>query len=272
MKLTPNNNRPSEISLLWEDISKAVVNWRFWFYLGREDILKQYRRSVIGPIWITLNTAVFIIAFGLLGAQIFKTDVKTYLPYFCLGQIFFNFMSVLLNEGCHAYIAAEAFLKQAPYPRTSFPIRVVWRNLLMLAHNMAVVAGVLIWSDGLGRVLWLDFIGALGLALFTGVFVVAVIAALATRFRDIPMILGSLLQIGFFITPVIWSPEQLTERAQWLVRLNPMAAFLDLLRQPLLGFSGSVEMWLVALTTSASITLIFVVLYCAVRKRIVYWL
>jgi lipopolysaccharide transport system permease protein len=71
--------------LLIDDVRGSFVSWRLWVSLGWNDIAKQYRRSFIGPIWIALNTAIFIVGFGYIGAQLFKTDLADYLPYFCAG-------------------------------------------------------------------------------------------------------------------------------------------------------------------------------------------
>jgi lipopolysaccharide transport system permease protein len=101
---------------------------------------------------------------------------------------------------------------------------------------------------------------------------VALLGAIAARFRDVPMIIASIMQISFFITPVMWRPDQLTERAQWLVHLNPLASYLEILRQPLLGHTASLQAWLTACAMLCVLGIAFVALYRHVRRRIVYWL
>jgi lipopolysaccharide transport system permease protein len=262
----------SQLDLLRKDVLGSLSRWEFWVYLGWNDIAKQYRRSFIGPIWITLNTALFIVAFGMVGAQLFKFPVEEYLPYFCAGQILFGFFSALMNEGCAVYSNAAAFLKQTPYPKTAFVFRVVWRNLILLAHNFVVILGVLLWSGHLAGVDWPMFVLAMVITLLSGLFAVAILGALAARFRDIPLIISSIMQIAFFVTPVMWRPDQLTERAQILVVWNPLAAYLDILRQPLLGGTASGNSWLMVAAMLAAMAIGFVLLYRVVRRRIVYWL
>lgn len=270
--MTAHLQGPSQWRLLRQDVVNSLHNWRFWVYLGWNDIAKQYRRSFIGPVWITVNTAIFIVAFGFVGAQLFKTPVHEYLPFFCAGHILFGFLTVLVNEGCLTFISADAFLKQTPYPKVAFVLRVVWRSCIMLAHNMVVVALVLWWSGHLGEVRWLAFLAAMAATVCAASLVVAILGALSTRFRDIPMMVTSFMQIAFFVTPVMWRPEQLTERAQWLVHLNPFAAFLDILRQPLLGQVASTQSWLAVLGMLPVLALGFAILYRFARRRIVYWL
>ena len=262
-----------QLVLLGSDVRDSLRNWRFWLYLGWNDIAKQYRRSFIGPVWIVLNSALFIVAFGMVGAQLFKLPIQDYLPYFCAGHVLFGFFTALLNEGCQTYIEANAFLKQTAYPKIAFVLRVVWRNTLMLAHNMIVVIAVLLWSGHLSGVHWGSFATALLITFITAILVVAVFGVIAARFRDIPMIVASLMQISFFVTPVMWRPDQLTERAQtWIVHYNPLAAYLDLLRSPLLGHSASPQSWILALAVTGLLAILFVALYRVARRRIVYWL
>lgn len=274
---TDDSNRPaivpvSQVSLLCKDLIESLRSWRFWIFLGWNDIAKQYRRSFIGPLWIVFNSAFFIVAFGLIGAQLFKLPVNEYLPYFCAGHIFFGFLSALINEGCLTYIQADAFLKQMPYPKLTFVFRLVWRNVIMLAHNLSVLVVVLLWSGHFAYVRWLPFAAAVMLTLVCACAVVAILGALAARFRDIPMAVASVMQISFFVTPVMWSPEQLTERAKTLVHLNPLAAFLEILRAPLLGAVSAPQAWTYALVATFLALVSFGFLYLLARRRIIYWL
>ena len=266
------NNPVSQLELLWRDVLGSLQRWEFWFYLGWNDVAKQYRRSFIGPIWITLNTALFIVAFGLVGAQLFKFPLEDYLPYFCAGQVLFGFLSTLLTDGARVYFGAAAFLKQTPYPKTSFVFRLVWRSLILLGHNFVVILAVLIWAGRLGGINWPMFLLALAATILSALLAVAILGAISARFRDIPMMVSSIMQVAFFVTPVIWRPEQLTERARLLVDWNPLAAYLDVLRQPLLGGTAADSSWLMVAAMLVLMTGAFIVLYRVVRRRIVYWL
>lgn len=262
----------SQWALLQRDLLGSVRLWRLWTHLGWGDILKQYRRSFLGPIWITLNSAIFIVVFSLIGAQLFNLPLDTYLSYFCLGHVFFTFFSTTINEGCQTYIASEAFLKQTPYPKMTFVFRVVWRNLLLLAHNAPIVLGVLWWSGLLSQVQLGWWVLGLLLTVGSATLAVALLGAVAARFRDIPMIVTSVMQISFFVTPVMWQAQQLTERAQLVVHWNPLAAFLELLRAPLLGQAPSTEAWAMACAVLALLLVLYLAVYVRIRRRIVYWL
>ena len=261
-----------QTKLLIDDVLGTFTSWRLWASLGWNDIAKQYRRSFIGPMWIALNTAIFIVGFGLIGAQLFKTDLEDYLPYFCVGQVVLTLLSSLMSEGCSTYVAADTFIKQAACSKTLFVSRVVFRNLLMFLHNAIVVFGVLLWFDKFHAIHWGGFLLALPITFVAGWLVVAIVGVIATRFRDVPMIITSFLQLLFFVTPVMWRPAQLTARAQIIVDYNPFATFLTLLRAPLLGQDVAWQVWRSALLVTAALGVAFIVIYLKSRKKIVYWL
>lgn len=261
-----------ELHLLWQDIRGALRLWRLWTYMGWNDVAKQYRRTFLGPVWITLNTAVFIVAFGLIGAQLFKYPTDWYLAYFCAGHVLFGFFSALINEGCLTYVSADAFLKQTPYPKMVFVLRTVCRCFLLMLHSAAVVFVTLLWTGRLGGVQWAALAGATALTLATACLVVAILGGLATRFRDVTVATSSLLQVCFFVTPVLWVPEQLTPDTRWVVDVNPLALFLDLMRHPLLGHVPAANHWWAAAGVVLGLAVVFVVQYVRIRRHIVYWL
>ncbi|MFE8644861.1 ABC transporter permease [Sphingomonas sp. NCPPB 2930] len=262
----------SQFQLLVSDVHGALRLWRFWLHLGLEDILKQYRRSFLGPVWISINTAIFIGAFGLIGSQVFKIDVQTYLPFFCVSHVLFLFMSQSISDSCQTFIGSSAFLKQTPYPKTAFGLRVIWRNLLMMGHNIPIALLVLLVFGRLGEVRPLPFVVGLAITMVCASLVSCILGALCARFRDIPMIVTSLMQIAMFLTPVMWQPSQLSERAQLIVHINPLAAFLDLVRAPVLGQPVDPYSYLMAGGTFVVLLIGFFTIFLKSRRRLVYWL
>jgi ABC-type polysaccharide/polyol phosphate export permease len=264
-------NRYKQTSLLIKDLVSSLRRYRLWLYLGWNDVLKQYRRSFLGPIWITLSTGIFVVAFSMVGAQLFNQDLAAYASYFSIGFIIFGFLTSIINEGCQCFIAAESYLKQSDTPKMIFPLQVVVRNFIVFGHNAIVVLLVLLWAGTLQRINIAGVVFALVMIFITGVFLAALLGALSARFRDVPLMVSTFLQILFFLTPVMWRPEQLTERAQWLVALNPMASFLQVLRDSLSG---------VAIKSVPLVTVFIVMLFVMVawfiffrtaRNRLVYW-
>ena len=190
--------------------------------LGWLDIRLRYRGSMLGPLWLTLSTGIMVGALGYLYAGIFHTDIHTYLPFLALSMVLWGFLATVVSESCTAFTESEGIVRAVRMPFFLFAERLLIRNVLVLAHNILVIAVVdvvfQVWPGwhGLlaipGLLLW--GINSLALVLLFGTF--------CARFRDILPIVASVMQIAFFMTPVIWTPEQLG-RGQALL---PLQSFL----------------------------------------------
>src|SRR3978361_160020 len=67
------------------DVVAGMRAWRLWTKMGWNDILQRYRRSLLGPFWLTASMAIMVIALGLLYAELFRTPIHDFLPFICVG-------------------------------------------------------------------------------------------------------------------------------------------------------------------------------------------
>jgi ABC-2 type transport system permease protein len=241
-----------------------------WTTLGLRDIRQRYRRSVIGPFWITISMGIMIAAFGLLYGQIFKIDTTEYLPYLTAGFFAWGLISSLVIEGCQAFSSSDHLIKQLSAPLSIYVYRIIWSNLLIAAHNIWVYVVVALWfrvDVGWSTLL---AIPALALILVNGLWVGLLLGLLSARFRDIPMIVASIVQVVFFVTPIIWMPDMVPGRALFLVA-NPFYHFVSILRDPLLGRVPSIESWVAVLLITLIGWTVALIFYTAYRWRLAYW-
>ncbi|MFD9890937.1 ABC transporter permease [Amycolatopsis sp. NPDC059027] len=283
------------------DIKAGFRARQLWGHLGWQDIKQRYRRSVIGPFWITISQAVIALGLGLLYSQLFGMPVEVFLPYISTGFIIWGFISGCLAEGMETFIANEGLIKQLPAPLSVYALRTVWRQTLLLAHNMIVYVGVLaiyftaldapyslstgactphsaICHPGLSWNILLAIPGFLLLALNAG-WVTLLLGIASTRFRDIPQVINSLIQLMFYGTPIVWPVDQLLQggaRAgiSWIlpiVKANPLYHFMQVVRAPLLGQAFTIGNWIVV----GSITIVGWALALVAmrnyRARVSYW-
>src|SRR3954465_10779245 len=89
---------------------------QIWGMLAWDDIRQRYRRSILGPFWITLSMGVFIVMLGVIYSRLFHMDVASYLPYLAAGFITWGFIATATTEGCHAFQEGERILKQIKLP------------------------------------------------------------------------------------------------------------------------------------------------------------
>jgi ABC-type polysaccharide/polyol phosphate export permease len=241
--------------------------------LGWHDIRGRYRRSAIGPFWLTISMGVMIASIGFVFGQIFNAPMDEYLPFLAAGIILWAFITGTINEGCTSFIEAEGMIKQLPIPLFVYILRVLWRNLLILAHNILILPLVLlVMGKGIGPSALLAIPGLLLVALCLS-WVALLFAMLCARYRDLAQIVASVLQVAFYLTPIIWMPSLLPDRmGAAFLQFNPFYHLLELIRAPLLGTAPSVTSWLVVLVIAVVGWGFTLLVFSRLRHRVAYWL
>ncbi|WP_308258994.1 ABC transporter permease [Pseudonocardia sp. H11422] len=258
------------------DLRQGWKQRTLWGYLGWQDIKQRYRRSVLGPLWISISMGVIALAMGLLYSTLFQQDLHTFLPYVAVGLLVWRFVEGCVLEGSEVFIANEGLIRFLPAPLSLHVYRLVWRQTLFFLHNL-VIWGILmiIFPQPLGWSLLLA-IPAFVLLVLNGGWIAILSGIVATRFRDIPPIIASLTQLLFFMTPIVWSYDFLRENAAVaararLIELNPVMHFVEIVRRPLLGSPTVWHHWYIV----GAITVVgwAAALICLrnYRSRVAYW-
>jgi ABC-2 type transport system permease protein len=259
----------------WGDLRTGFGRRELWLHLGWQDIKQRYRRSLLGPIWITIATGTTAVAMGLLYSKLFKLPLSEHLPYITLGLIIWNLINASILEGADVFISNEGLIKQLPAPLSVHIYRMVWRQMILFGHNIVIYVIIAIiypkpwtWPD-------LAVIPALGLIVLNCIWVSIVFGILGTRFRDISPLLFSVVQLLFFMTPIIWNESTLRSQGagQWskLVELNPLLHYLDIVRAPLLGADQELRHWLVVLVLTVIGWGLATFAMRQYRARVPYW-
>jgi lipopolysaccharide transport system permease protein len=263
----------------WDDIKgacKDIVNsfkdTRIWFALGLNDIMARYRGSVLGPFWITLTTAVFVMGIGFLYAGLMKVSIERYLPWMTTGLVIWGLISQTVLEGGDAFISAANILRQTAMPIPLFVWRVVWRNLITFVHQAPVLIAVGLKFHYLFRINLLEASAGLILIVINISWAALFVAIVSARYRDFQQVLASLTQLLFFLSPVLWIPNQMKGYGGKIMMLNPIVHMLNVLRGPLLGegFSGFSALFLIG--TALIGWIITLILFSKVRRRIVHFI
>lgn len=256
--------------LAFRDIADGLRLWRLACTLGWLDIRLRYRGSMLGPLWLTLSTAIMVGSLGFLYSILFHIDVHEYLPFLALSQVLWGFLSTLVLEASTCFTQAEGMIRAVRMPLTLHAVRLLVRNVLVLAHNVIVIVGVfVIFSVWPG---WHAILALPALAIWAvdALAVALLLGAFCARFRDIGPIIGSVMMIAFFLTPVIWQPEQLGRHVV-LLPFNPFYALLEIVRAPLLGHTPSANTWVAAVLYSAALCGVSWALFVRARGRVAFW-
>jgi ABC-type polysaccharide/polyol phosphate export permease len=265
--------RPRTFSV---DVSKALIDYvdsvsryELWMALAWFEIKVQYKRSVLGPFWITLSTGIAIATIGPIYAKLMGAKIDNYFSYLATSIILWNFIAGVINTTDIALIGAEGLVKDAKLPFIMFIIKEVFKNIIYLAHTSLILV-----------ILMFFFTFDVNLPLFILCFSIVVanlfwiglfLSIVCTRFRDVAQIVTSLVQVAFFVTPVMWQPHMIGDR-HFVVALNPFYYLIDVLRNPLLD--GRVDLRNLGVCVIAAIVgnagAFF--LFTIARRRIAYWL
>lgn len=254
-----------------DDLRRGLQQWLLWTTLGWLDVKQRYRRSVVGPFWITISMLVMVVALGVLYAGIFHQEVRSFLPYLAGGFIVWGFISSTVTESTATFVAAEGLLKQGGIPLTFHVFRTIFRNFIISAHNLTVMLVIYVWQPSLLSWHLLLVIPGLALLIANFVWISIIVGVLCTRYRDLPPIVTNLLQIMVFISPIMYQPSSLPPDLQFVVRLNPIYYFVDVVRSPLLGLAPSYQTYLVLVASFVVGSLLAFYCFARTRARVAYW-
>ncbi len=216
--------------------------------------------------------SILVLTLGIVYAGLFKQDVHSFLPYVAGGFIVWNFCTGVINDSTTAFVQAEGLIKQGGLPTSLHIFRTIFRNFIINAHNIVVMVLLYIWQPPLLNWHLLLVVPGLALMLMNFAWGAIIIGVLCTRFRDLPPIIGNIVQILFFVTPIMYRPETLPSHLSLFVQLNPFYYLMESVRAPLLGSfppSHTYPALLLLFVVGSLLTFRF---YARTRGRIAYWL
>ena len=261
----------SNAALAWHDLAAGFAKIWMWWALALQDIRLRYRGSVLGPFWLTISTLVMVVAMGVIYSQLFRMEIRTYLPFLTLGLITWQWLSATITEGCEIFLREASVIQQVPIPFSIQAYRNVCRNFIVLGHNLVIVPiGLVVFAVPLDWYV-LEIIPGFVLLAINGLWISLLLGLISTRFRDVPPIVGSFLQVLFFMTPIIW-PAEMLGRWQTIATYNPLFAAIDVVRAPLLGVPTAETSWIILLVMTILGCGITFALFARFRSRIAYWI
>jgi homopolymeric O-antigen transport system permease protein len=258
------------VATAWSDVISGLASWRLWVRLGWNDILQRYRRSLLGPFWLTASMAIMIVALGVLYAGLFSTPVEDFLPFLCVGLLVWNLLASFLVEGGTLFTGSESYIKQIRLPYSVYVYRSSWSKLVIFFHNFIIYIGVLLYFQFWPGTVALLAIPGLIVVVINGALANLSIGIISARFRDVPPLIGSVVQIVFFITPIFWKPELLKGR-EYVTDFNPFFHLVEIVRAPLLGSMPSAKSYFAVLLITLANVAITGAFFSRFRSRISYW-
>ncbi len=253
------------------DLDMSIQRRDLWIHQGFIDVLRRYRRTMLGPLWHTLHLGAMILLLGFVWSAIFKIDTAVYFRTVTPTLIVWTLIASTIVEGCGTFVAAQSTALSISFPFTSFVFAHLWRMLLIFAHHLMLLVLVYGILGVMPDANLLFAVPGILLVLVNGFWISLLLSILTLKARDVQQIVASGMQIALFATPVFWPRDLLGAGFSHLIDYNPLYHLLRVGRDPFMGEAPPLESWLwtggmavVGLTAS-------LLLLGAVRRRLAYW-
>lgn len=253
------------------DLKAGLDCHELWCLVAWSEVRQRYRRSTLGPFWLTLSMAIMIAGLGIVYARLWHTPVQVYLPYLAVSLVLWSLISGLLLDGCQIFISSAGMIRQLRAPLSLYAFQMLCRNLILFAHHMLILLLALPLCGVTPGWSTLLVVPGLLLLILNALWLSLALGMLCARYRDVPQIMQSLVQILFFLTPVIWTADRL-RGFDLVLQLNPFYHLLELMRAPLLGQLPSLSNWLFAGAMALIGGVVTLIAFGRYRGRIAYWI
>ncbi len=254
-----------------EDWVNAFRMWRLWTSLAWEDLSDRYRRTVFGLSWVVASFVLFIVVYITIFGQVSGVSQAQYTLYVTVGFALWTFISGAATDACVAYTGATNWMLGTAIPYPAFFLQGLVRDWLVFITVLVVLVLMLVWMKPHWSATMLWAIPGLLSYLIAPLWLSAILAPLCARYRDITHAIQTLLRIMFFVTPILWLPQQRPGLAT-IAKYNIITHYIDIVRSPLIYDVVPYKSWIVVLTANAIGIAIGFLVYAATRNRVVYWL
>lgn len=235
------------------------------------DLKQRYQRTKLGPFWISLSMAVLIVTLAFVMGRAFNTDIHKLLPFLTAGLILWSFLANCVSEACLAYANNEEYIKSINLPYSFYIYRIAWGNIIIFLHNMIVYGCMAIYFDLIFSINIFYLVSGLLIFLLNCLWMMMILSLVCVRYRDVSNVVQNILQIAFYLTPVIWMPSAVAEAYSRFITFNPLFHILQVIRLPLLGQAPDLVSFAVSIGCLLSGWVIVFLVYARYRNSIPYW-
>lgn len=243
-----------------------------WLLLAWDDVKNRYRRTTLGPLWLTLSHAISICGIAFAFSTLFGRPLKDFFLYLSAGLTVWGFIAGSLNEGSTIYLRSQNLLFSYDLPASVHIFRFVTGQVITFAHQMLVYLVVVSLDPSVVSWNMLWFFPGLLLLTAAAVGWSTLLSFLGARYRDLGPAISSTTHLAFLLTPIFWERTRVPDDVLWFVLMNPFYHLVEIVRAPLLGRAPDLTNWVVSGLVASLLIGAGVALYSNKRSRLTYWL
>ncbi|HNQ17183.1 MAG TPA: ABC transporter permease [Candidatus Woesebacteria bacterium] len=205
--------------------------------LTKREVKQRYKQSILGYAWVILNPffQMLVMAF------VFKFLLRVqdlgvpYAIFLYAGLLPWTLFANSLGSSVNALVGNAGLLTKIYFPREIFILSTILAKMIDFFLASTVFVAMMIWYKIpiTWNVLWFVPIFLIQMLFTYGLSLL--VAAFNLFYRDIQYILGLLIMVWMYLTPVIYPTEMFPDRYRFIFQLNPMAVFVNAYRQVILG-------------------------------------
>ncbi len=255
-------------------ILESIKNYDLWLTLAITKIRVRFIRTALGPIWEILGTTIFLIFISFVWSKLWGDTFFDFFCYLYSGFIIWKAISSIIGDG--TYLFSDTYsncFENININPFVFCMSHTAKNFIVLIMNFPILILILIINDSINASSWIWLIYYFLIFFISGVAASFILAVFCLKFRDLQFSIIVALQLIFFMTPVIWKIDQLSDKAQrFIIEPNLLYHYIEFFRSSVLyGVINYKSLTIISITTLV-LVIISLVLYKYVNKKIIFWI
>ena len=265
-----------QLNAAWADIKRSWKERNSWMLAAVRALGNRYKRTYLGPWWITLTSLLFVFGLSQLRIGLTGGDLGDSLSYVGLGFIIFGLIIGGLQSGASVFAGGGDTMLTSRLPLSSLILKSNFQQVLDFLHDAVAILVIIIVFDIAFSWRWIESLLAVVLIVLSSVGIGMWLGPLANRFRDIGPLVSALTRILFFLTPIFWSIDMVSENGrEYLAWYNPLTYQLLAFRDPILGSTHTPPIGISPLGITAILAIVNLVfgfiVFSKYRTKQVYW-
>lgn len=252
------------------DLAIGLKKRHIWFNIAKTEIKFKFKRTKLGPLWITIGTAIFIAVLSVITGAFFADDINLRVPYITTGLIIWSFVFNCLNESAGVFSGRVGLIQNIPMEKSILIYIMICKAIFIFLFNFILYILCVIFLEI--EINYNSFFALPGffLLILNVFFISCIISILTTRFRDLAPITTSIMTVLFFLTPIWWNVEYFPSRAKF-VNYNLFYHYLETTRKPLLGLECNLNSWIICIMSVLILGFVAITLFENKKDKIPFW-